>query len=72
MGGRDGLAGGTWLASGRDGRLAFVTNVRELSVLPLAKSRGDLPVRFLEVIFLFLFNLTNNSLDFTLNLTLKT
>ncbi|XP_024031381.1 transport and Golgi organization protein 2 homolog [Morus notabilis] len=48
LGGRDGLAGGTWLASGRDGRLAFVTNVRELSVLPLAKSRGDLPVRFLE------------------------
>lgn len=48
MGGRDGLAGGTWLACGRDGRLAFVTNFREVSSLPLAKSRGDLPVRFLK------------------------
>ena len=51
MGGRDGLAGGTWLASSRDGRLAFVTNVREVQSLPQAKTRGDLPVLFLKVIF---------------------
>ncbi|KAK9286792.1 hypothetical protein L1049_015197 [Liquidambar formosana] len=48
LGGRDGLAGGTWLASTKDGRLAFLTNVRELDSIPQAKSRGDLPVRFLE------------------------
>lgn len=48
LGGRDGLAGGTWLACSRGGRLAFITNVRELHSLPEAKSRGDLPVRFLE------------------------
>ncbi|KAF8406713.1 hypothetical protein HHK36_008805 [Tetracentron sinense] len=48
LGGRDGLAGGTWLACTREGRLAFVTNVRELNPSPEAKSRGDLPVRFLE------------------------
>uniref|UniRef100_A0A7N0ZSR3 Ser/Thr-rich protein T10 in DGCR region n=1 Tax=Kalanchoe fedtschenkoi TaxID=63787 RepID=A0A7N0ZSR3_KALFE len=47
LGGRDGVAGGTWLACSRDGRVAFVTNVRELQSLPQAKSRGHLPVRFL-------------------------
>ncbi|GFY94490.1 hypothetical protein Acr_09g0009360 [Actinidia rufa] len=48
LGGRDELAGGTWLACGRDGRLAFLTNVREVNSFPQAKSRGRLPVRFLE------------------------
>lgn len=48
LGGRDGLAGGTWLACSRDGRLAFLTNVREVHPIPEAKSRGDLIVRFLE------------------------
>ncbi|KAL7207102.1 hypothetical protein ACSBR2_019740 [Camellia fascicularis] len=48
VGGRDGLAGGTWLASNRDGRVAFLTNVREVESIPQAKSRGHLPVRFLE------------------------
>ncbi|KAF8013226.1 hypothetical protein BT93_I1175 [Corymbia citriodora subsp. variegata] len=48
LGGRDGLAGGTWLACSRDGRIAFVTNVREVAKGPPPKSRGDLPVRFLE------------------------
>ncbi|XP_059654147.1 uncharacterized protein LOC132300884 isoform X3 [Cornus florida] len=48
VGGRDGLAGGTWLACTRGGRVAFLTNVREVKKQPLAKSRGDLPVRFLE------------------------
>ena len=49
LGGRDGQAGGTWLASSRDGRLAFITNFRELQSIPQAKSRGHLPVRFLQV-----------------------
>ena len=49
LGGRDCLAGGTWLASTRNGRLAFLTNVMEPDQNPNAKSRGELPVRFLEV-----------------------
>ncbi|XP_056169951.1 uncharacterized protein LOC115672828 isoform X3 [Syzygium oleosum] len=48
LGGRDGLAGGTWLACSRNGRIAFVTNVREVAKGPQPRSRGDLPVRFLE------------------------
>lgn len=48
LGGRDELAGGTWLACSRDGRVAFLTNVREVKCLPDAKSRGDLPSRFLQ------------------------
>ncbi|KAK6939081.1 Transport and Golgi organization protein 2 [Dillenia turbinata] len=48
LGGRDEVAGGTWLACSRDGRVALVTNVLELHTFPKAKSRGDLPVRFLE------------------------
>nr|GEU81329.1 histone deacetylase HDT1 [Tanacetum cinerariifolium] len=50
LGGRDVTAGGTWLASNRQGRVAFVTNVRELNSLSAvaAKSRGDLPVQFLQ------------------------
>ncbi|XP_072988154.1 uncharacterized protein [Typha latifolia] len=48
LGGRDELAGGTWLGCTRDGRLAFLTNVREASPHPNAKSRGELPLRFLE------------------------
>ncbi|KAF3434868.1 hypothetical protein FNV43_RR21955 [Rhamnella rubrinervis] len=48
LGGRDGLAGGTWLACSRDGRLAFLSNVREVQSLPQAKTRGDLPVLFLK------------------------
>ncbi|RWR90578.1 transport and Golgi organization 2 [Cinnamomum micranthum f. kanehirae] len=48
LGGRDCLAGGTWLASTRNGRLAFLTNVMEPDQNPNAKSRGELPVRFLE------------------------
>lgn len=49
LGGRDEVAGGTWLACSRGGRVAFITNVLELHTLPEAKSRGDLPVLFLEV-----------------------
>ncbi|XP_023904487.1 uncharacterized protein LOC112016195 [Quercus suber] len=48
LGGRDEVAGGTWLACSRGGRVAFITNVLELHTLPEAKSRGDLPVLFLE------------------------
>ncbi|XP_047319543.1 transport and Golgi organization 2 homolog [Impatiens glandulifera] len=48
LGGRDNLAGGTWLACSRGGRIAFVTNVREIQKLPNAMSRGALPVNFLE------------------------
>ncbi|OAY22511.1 transport and Golgi organization 2 homolog [Manihot esculenta] len=48
LGGRDAVAGGTWLACSRTGRVAFLTNVLELHALPEAKSRGELPLRFLE------------------------
>ncbi|TYH42222.1 hypothetical protein ES332_D11G048800v1 [Gossypium tomentosum] len=48
LGGRDAQAGGTWLASSRDGRLAFITNFRELQSIPQAKSRGNLLVDFLQ------------------------
>ncbi|KAH1040272.1 hypothetical protein J1N35_042015 [Gossypium stocksii] len=48
LGGRDGQSGGTWLASSRDGRLAFITNFRELQSIPQAKSRGNFPVDFLQ------------------------
>ncbi|XP_059300025.1 uncharacterized protein LOC132052480 [Lycium ferocissimum] len=48
LGGRDELAGGTWLACTRSGRVAFLTNVREIKSNSDAKSRGDLPVRFLK------------------------
>ena len=56
LGGRDVTAGGTWLASNRQGRVAFVTNVSELNSLSAvaAKSRGDLPVRFLQVVLFLL------------------
>lgn len=56
LGGRDAVAGGTWLACSRTGRVAFLTNVLELHALPEAKSRGELPLRFLEV--------TNHTLAF--------
>ena len=65
LGGRDELAGGTWLACSRDGRVAFLTNVREVQSLPEAKSRGDLPVRFLQVIsfcFFIKFSAVSHSL----------
>ncbi|GAB2300454.1 hypothetical protein Dimus_034496 [Dionaea muscipula] len=48
LGGRDELGGGTWLACSRGGRVAFLTNVLELHTLSEAKSRGELPVRFLK------------------------
>ncbi|XP_055834942.1 uncharacterized protein LOC129903415 [Solanum dulcamara] len=48
VGGKDEVGGGTWLASSRNGKLAFLTNVLELHTHPHAKTRGDLPVRFLQ------------------------
>ncbi|KAL9415628.1 hypothetical protein AB3S75_043842 [Citrus x aurantiifolia] len=48
LGGRDEKAGGTWLASTTDGKIAFLTNFREVQSIPQAKSRGELPVRFLQ------------------------
>ncbi|KAK6121505.1 hypothetical protein DH2020_044750 [Rehmannia glutinosa] len=48
LGGRDGQAGGTWLACRRDGKLAFLTNVREIPSPSQVKSRGELPIRFLK------------------------
>ncbi|KAL6011955.1 hypothetical protein ACLOJK_002421 [Asimina triloba] len=48
LGGRDRVAGGTWLACTRNGKLAFLTNVLEPDPFDRAKSRGDLPLRFLE------------------------
>ncbi|XP_057440074.1 uncharacterized protein LOC130733061 [Lotus japonicus] len=48
VGGRDEIAKGTWLACSTQGRVAFLTNVLELHTLPVAKSRGDLPVLFLK------------------------
>ncbi|KAG2703005.1 hypothetical protein I3760_06G117100 [Carya illinoinensis] len=50
LGGRDDVAGGTWLACSGDGPVAFLTNVREVQKLQEAKSRGDLLVRFLKAI----------------------
>ncbi|KAH1121451.1 hypothetical protein J1N35_004611 [Gossypium stocksii] len=46
--GRDEVAGGTWLACSRQGRVACLTNVLELHHLPNAKTRGDLPILFLK------------------------
>ncbi|XP_052182759.1 uncharacterized protein YGR127W [Diospyros lotus] len=48
LAGRDEVAGGTWLGCTRSGRVAFLTNVRELHSPPQSISRGRLPLRFLE------------------------
>lgn len=50
LGGRDVLGGGTWMGCTKDGRLAFLTNVLEPDAMPGARTRGDLPLRFLQVI----------------------
>jgi uncharacterized protein with NRDE domain len=50
LAGRDELRGGTWLGCTRGGRIAFLTNFREPEIkFSGAKSRGDLPVKFLKV-----------------------
>ncbi|CAH2079896.1 unnamed protein product [Thlaspi arvense] len=48
VGGRDLAGGGTWLGCTRHGRIAFLTNFKETSSFPDAKSRGDLPLRYLQ------------------------
>lgn len=48
LGGRDLVGGGTWLGCTRKGRIAFLTNFRETSSIPDAKSRGHLPLRYLQ------------------------
>lgn len=59
LGGRDEVGGGTWLACSKEGRVAFLTNVLELHASPEAKTRGDLPVRFLEVFYML--NIPSNT-----------
>ena len=46
LAGRDERAGGTWLAVGRDGRWAAVTNFRDPQAEGGRCSRGELPVAF--------------------------
>ncbi|XP_024020136.1 transport and Golgi organization 2 homolog [Morus notabilis] len=48
LGGRDEVGGGTWLGCSRGGRVALLTNVLELHSLPEARTRGDLPLLFLQ------------------------
>lgn len=49
LGGRDLRAGGTWLAVNRAGRFCAVTNYREMVPADSARrSRGEVPLRFLE------------------------
>jgi len=47
LAGRDELAGGTWLALGRDGRWAAVTNFRDPQAENGRCSRGELPADFI-------------------------
>ncbi|MDL0430711.1 NRDE family protein [Marinobacter sp. TBZ242] len=44
LAGRDLLSGGTWLAVDIHGRVSAVTNVREASLVPGPRSRGELPL----------------------------
>ena len=48
LGGRDLLAGGSWLAVDRRGRLAAVTNIPSDEIRENARSRGDLVVILLQ------------------------
>lgn len=46
--GRDERAGGTWLGLSTEGRVAMLTNVREPISVAGARSRGELPLAWLE------------------------
>ena len=46
--GRDARAGGTWLGASLEGRVAFLTNVREPGRAPGLSSRGELITHWLE------------------------
>jgi len=48
LAGRDEQAGGTWLAVRRDGRLAAITNYRDPEASSGGRSRGELPLAWLE------------------------
>ena len=48
LAGRDLEAGGTWLGATRDGRFAAVTNIRAPSAAKAPRSRGQLPLDFLQ------------------------
>ena len=48
IGGRDLVAGGTWLAAARDGRFAVVTNFPRIGPPPAARSRGHLVPDYLD------------------------
>jgi len=48
LAGRDEQAGGTWLAVARDGRWSALTNVRDPAAPSGYRSRGELPLGFLD------------------------
>lgn len=48
LAGRDLQAGGTWLGIGQSGRFAALTNIRDPQALQGSRSRGELPLRFLQ------------------------
>jgi uncharacterized protein with NRDE domain len=48
LGGRDLLAGGTWLGVARAGRVAALTNIHEPRRAPAPRSRGELVATFLR------------------------
>ncbi|NUS58689.1 MAG: NRDE family protein, partial [Streptomycetaceae bacterium] len=48
LAGRDRAAGGTWMGVHADGRFAGLTNVRQGFEPSGARSRGELPLRFLD------------------------
>ncbi len=48
LAGRDEQAGGTWMAVGRRGRFAAVTNFRDPEAASGTRSRGELPLAWLE------------------------
>jgi uncharacterized protein with NRDE domain len=48
LAGRDEVAGGTWLAVTRDGRWSAVTNLRDPHARSGSRSRGELPLTFLQ------------------------
>ena len=48
LAGRDEQAGGTWLAADRRGSYAVITNFRDARETPAVRSRGELPLAWLD------------------------